>query len=292
MKSQKNSRMFLKTLGMGCLVSLMTLTLFYGNAQAFDLGRVTADKAAGLKDWVILDARPLKNIQAGHLPGALPFCWETYTRTDAHGVKYRTLPPGQLAQALGAMGVSHTAPILVYGDADSSWGGEGWVVWVLALLGHQGPVRFLDGGINAWQAKGLALTKKPTRPRDPVVYQPTVNKDLVWSADRVAARQQEVTLVDTRGYLTEWLPGHLPGAVHIPWEKFYQGKARTILSPKELKALLIKNGVDVTRPVVYYCTGGIRSGYTWLVHVLSGLPGAVNFEGGTEEWKAGRDLVR
>ena len=165
---------------MGCLVSLMTFTIFYGNAQAFDLGRVTVDKAAGLKGWVILDARPLKNIQDGHLPGALPFCWETYTRTDDHGVKYRTLPPGQLAQALGAMGVSHTDPILVYGDADSSWGGEGWVVWVLALLGHQGPVRFLDGGVNAWQAKGLVLTKKRTKPRDPVVYQPTVNKDMVW----------------------------------------------------------------------------------------------------------------
>jgi thiosulfate/3-mercaptopyruvate sulfurtransferase len=190
------------------------------------------------------------------------------------------------------MGITHTDPILVYGDADSSWGGEGWLVWVLALLGHQGPVRFLDGGINAWQARGLPLTREKARPRDSAVYQPTVNDDIAWSADRVAARQQEVTLVDTRGYLTEWLPGHLPGAVHIPWEKFYQGKTRTVLPPEDLKALLIKNGVDVTRPVVYYCTGGIRSGFTWLVHVLSGLPGAVNFEGGTEAWKAGRDLVR
>jgi thiosulfate/3-mercaptopyruvate sulfurtransferase len=36
--------------------------------------------------------------------------------------------------------------------------------------------------------------------------------------------------------------------------------------------------------VVYYCAGGIRSGYAWLIHHLAGLPEAVNFEGGMEEW--------
>jgi thiosulfate/3-mercaptopyruvate sulfurtransferase len=39
------------------------------------------------------------------------------------------------------------------------------------------------------------------------------------------------------------------------------------------------------RPVVYYCKGGIRSAYAWMVHVLAGFPGACNFEGGMEEWK-------
>ena len=108
----------------------------------------------------------------------------------------------------------------------------------------------------------------------------------------MAERRNELNLVDTRGYLTEWLPGHLPEAIHIPWEKFYREKNRTALSPKEFKELLEKNGVDLTKPVVYYCTGGIRSGYAWLVHELSGLPSAVNFEGGTEEWTKNHSLVR
>jgi thiosulfate/3-mercaptopyruvate sulfurtransferase len=56
--------------------------------------------------------------------------------------------------------------------------------------------------------------------------------------------------------------------------------------------MLEKEGVDLRKPVVYYCTGGIRSGYAWLVHQLGNLPPAVNYEGGTEEWARKHALVR
>lgn len=90
----------------------------------------------------------------------------------------------------------------------------------------------------------------------------------------------------------EWLFGHLPGALHISWDAFYQGRRRQVISPEELKSLLEKKGVDLNKPVVYYCTVGIRSGYAWLVHQLSGLPAAVNWEGGAEEWAQKYPLVR
>jgi len=48
--------------------------------------------------------------------------------------------------------------------------------------------------------------------------------------------------------------------------------------------LLADHGIDQHKPVVYYCTGGIRSGYAWMVHKLSGLGPAINFEGSTEAW--------
>lgn len=56
------------------------------------------------------------------------------------------------------------------------------------------------------------------------------------------------------------------------------------MSPEELKNLLAEHGIKFDKPVVYYCTGGIRSGFTWLVHSLSGQGTAINFEGGTEAW--------
>lgn len=268
-------------------------TFFLPSTRALELHRVTPEKAAvRMSEWRVLDARPLKAWQRQHLSGSQSFSWETYTRIDGSGVPYRILPPEQLASILGGLGISETDPVLVYGDADSSWGGEGWIVWMLAWLGHQGPVYFLDGGIGAWQKAGKSLTSDASAHRAEARYQARVNPDFFWTADQVAARRHDVTLIDTRGFLTEWLPGHLPTAVHIPWEKFYEGKNRTALSSEKLKALLKKNGVDLTKPVVYYCTGGIRSGYAWLVHELSGLPSAVNFEGGTAEWKKQRALVR
>ncbi|MFH0725482.1 MAG: rhodanese-like domain-containing protein [Pseudomonadota bacterium] len=276
----------------GALV-LVFLTGALLEANALDLHRVTPDGAASAGGkWIVLDARPQKNWQEGHLPAALSFSWEALTRTDPDGVRFRIFPPEELSMILGSMGISHTDAILIYGDANSSWGGEGWGIWVLAWLGHQGPIYFLDGGIQAWQDQGKALTTDLPVKRPPATYQVQVNPDMFWTEDQVAAREKDITLIDTRGYLMEWLPGHLPGAIHIPWENFYQGKNRTALSSDALKALLEKNGVNLTKPVVYYCTGGIRSGYAWLVHELSGLPSAVNFEGGTEVWTKKRPLVR
>ncbi|MDO9264742.1 MAG: rhodanese-like domain-containing protein [Desulfosalsimonadaceae bacterium] len=256
-------------------------------AWGFDLQRIgTSTAAAKQNQMVFLDARPLRNWQENHIPGAMSFSWETYTGTDAGGVKYRIFPPEKLAAALGKMGIRNTDTIVVYGDADSSWGGEGWLVWMLAWLGHQGPVYCLDGGFASWAADKQPVSKATEANRAPTVYALNVQPQVTISAKQIMARQKNINLIDTRSYLTEWLPGHIPGAIHIPWEKFYTGQHRRALSPEALKVLLIKHGVDLRKPVVYYCTGGIRSGYAWMVHELSGLPGAMNFEGGMEEWNA------
>jgi thiosulfate/3-mercaptopyruvate sulfurtransferase len=55
------------------------------------------------------------------------------------------------------MGISEGSTIVVYGDADSSWGGEGWVLWVLDYLGHKGKLLLLNGGIRAWVKEGFPL---------------------------------------------------------------------------------------------------------------------------------------
>jgi len=269
------------------MLLLILAALLWVSSPAFglDLQRIEVSEAAANQNkMVFLDARPVKVWQQSHIPEARSFSWETYTRTDADGVPYRTFPPAEMAAALGKLGISQTDAVVIYGDADTSWGGEGWAAWALAWLGHQGPVYCLDGGFSLWRAKGLPVSDAPgikISPKDYVFnLQPSVNI----RTDEIKARANGITLVDTRNYLTEWLPGHLPGAVHIPWEKFYEGPNRRFLSTENLKALLVKNKVDLSKPVVYYCTGGIRSGFAWMVHQLAGLPDAVNFEGGTEEW--------
>jgi thiosulfate/3-mercaptopyruvate sulfurtransferase len=248
--------------------------------------------AAKLNELIVLDARPQKEWQQGHIPDAISFCWEDYTRTDATGVQWRIFPPEELAKALGSLGVSHMDAVLVYGDGDTSWGGEGWMVWLLAWLGHQGPVYFLDGGIQSWRETKQPVSSDAGRKRSSVEYQVNLQPQVNITATQLAADPGQFTLIDTRKYLTEWLPGHIPGAIHIPWEKFYQGPHRRILSPDSLKSLLEQNGVDFKKPVVYYCTAGIRSGFAWMVHQLSGLPATINFEGGTEEWGKQQPLVR
>jgi len=266
------------------LVLLFTL-IMTSTSPAFgaDLGLLTPSALTGDNTWIFLDCRPEKLYHQGHLPGALSFSWEKLTATDKDGVKYRILPPDELAAELGRMGISETSKIVVYGDADTSWGGEGWAAWVMTWLGHQGPVRVLEGGISAWKQAGFPLVKEQPKEAQKAPYVVNLQPGTDVTVKQLVEHGEQYTLVDVRSTL-EWIKGHLPGAVHISWEKFYQGPNRSPLPKAQLQKLFSDHGVNPDKPVVYYCTGGIRSGYTWMVQELSGLGTAINFEGGTEAW--------
>jgi thiosulfate/3-mercaptopyruvate sulfurtransferase len=108
------------------IAALLTMMCLSGSVSAANLGLIEPAVLNGEQaKWVVLDARPKAEWQAGHIPGARSFCWENYTRTDEKGVEYRVLPPQQLAAALADMGIDEKTPVVVYGDADTSWGGEG-----------------------------------------------------------------------------------------------------------------------------------------------------------------------
>ena len=57
-------------------------------AMAADLGLIEANALKGNSAmWIILDSRPKSDWEAGHIPGAIPFFWESYTRTDVQVVQ-------------------------------------------------------------------------------------------------------------------------------------------------------------------------------------------------------------
>ncbi len=268
-----------------CLLIIISSVLIMSNpGRAADLGLIAADRLKeNPSDWIIIDARPKGAWLSGHIPGAHSFSWEDYTRTDEKGIPYRIMPPKYIAGSLGKMGINSQTPIAIYGDADSSWGGEGWACWVLTWMGHQGPIRLLDGGIQAWTEKNFSLAVGITLPSKQAVYEVGQNDSVLISGTGIHTNPDKYQLIDTRS-TWEWIKGHLPKASHISWEKFYKGKNKSPLNPAETRALLEENDIDTQKPAVYYCTGGIRSAYAWMVHTLAGLPAAVNFEGGTEEW--------
>jgi thiosulfate/3-mercaptopyruvate sulfurtransferase len=270
------------------LLVLMMVLMTNHSSWALQLQRLDIQNgSAKIEDMILLDARPQAQWQQNHLPGAFSLSWEDYTRTASDGVKYRTLPAHEFAPKLAAMGINPQSTLLIYGDADTSWGGEGWLAWALAWLGHQGTVYLLDGGIQAWQQAGLPVnnhTPPLVSENDCVDYQTEQTSAVNISAQELAGNAEKYTIVDTRNYWTEWLPNHIPGAIHIDWKSFHHGDQHRLIGGQQLKALLQENGVPLDKPIVYYCTGGIRSGFTWMVHSLTDLPPALNFEGGTAEW--------
>ncbi len=234
---------------------------------------------------VILDTRPIREWERGHIAGALNFPWERLTRTDGNGVAYSSLSPPELASVLAARGIDDKSPVVIYGDADTSWGSEGYGVWLFAWLGHKGPIRLLNGGIQGWRSRKLPLVKgAEQRVVAKTVYQVDLKPRYGVSTEEIQNRRGAFTLVDVRSTF-EWLMGSIPGAVHIPWHDFYTGKDHHPLSAAELKKLLAQRGVDLSKPVVFYCTGGIRSAYAWMIYQLAALPDGRNYKGGWAAWE-------
>lgn len=269
-----------------CALAFLLLALCAASAFAADLALIDVNAAKSTAArYVILDARPKGDWQAGHIPGAIPFTWESFTRTDARGVKYSSLPPQELAAALSRLGIDEKTPLLIYGDADQSWGGEGYASWLFSWLGHKGPIRLLKGGIQAWQGHNLPLAKGAEKPLPGKArYHVDLKPQYLVSTEEVQRNNGGFTLIDTRSTL-EWIRGKIPGAIHIPWDDFYTGKDRHPLSREELKRLLAKHGVDPGKPVVFYCLGGIRSAYAWTVYQVAGLPDGRNYKGSWAAWE-------
>jgi thiosulfate/3-mercaptopyruvate sulfurtransferase len=195
----------------------MMLPANFTSALAHDVGLIEPRALArNPAAWVVLDTRPKSEWQAGHIPGARSFSWEDYTGTDGKGIPYKVRPPREMAEALGAMGIDEKTPVTVYGDADKSWGGEGWAVWMLAWLGHKGPIRLLNGGIQAWRAGGLPLQNGDEKYSGRSArYRYVLQTQTDVSTAELQRLLGSVTIIDTRSTL-EWLRGRIPTAVHIP----------------------------------------------------------------------------
>ena len=267
-------------------ISLVLLSLLGGIAEASNLGIIeNTELHKKLSQWVILDTRPRAEWLSGHIPGALSFSWEDCVKAEGKDGQYSLKPPQELADKLGKLGVGEYMPVVVYADDDKNWGAEGWGGWVLSWLGHNGPVLLLAGGTRSWKDKKWPLTAGMEKQNIvPFPYQYRLDSRVNITTAEIMKQGKSLTLIDTRSTL-EWLAGSIPGAVHIEWTKFYSGPERRPLPPEALKKLLKDKNADLQKPVVYYCTAGVRSGFAWFVHQLSGLPRARNYAGGMESWK-------
>ena len=270
----------------GILTAVTLLVALSSVSFAADLALIDAATLKGnTSKWVILDSRPKSEWEAGHIPGAIQFFWDSYTRTDAKGVKYSSLPPQEYAAAFAKLGIDEKTPLVIYGDADKSWGSEGFSAWLFTWLGHKGPVRLLNGGIQAWKGQDFPLSKDVARPFNAKTrYQVNLKQQYIVSTEDIQNAKGAYSLVDTRSTF-EWFKGKIPGAIHIPWDDFFTGKDRHPLPAADLKKLLAKHGVDTSKPVVYYCLGGVRSAYVWTAHQLAGLRDAKNYKGSWAAWE-------
>ncbi len=250
----------------------------------------------GRKDVVFLDARLRLLPLAGRIPGSRPSPWTDFTDPGVPGPTGLLDPDdARLGKKLGALGITPDAWVVVYGDSLSGWGEDGRIGWMLEALGHP-RTSILDGGLVAWKEAGLPISRWGTGHPEPSPPLP------IQRQEESSATRQEILrtlttpsprplLVDSRtpeeyqGATPhgESRGGHLPGALSYEFKNVLDAKG--VLRPEEeLVREFAAMGLEKDRPIIAYCTGGVRSGHAFMVLKHLGFSQVKNYPGSFWEW--------
>ena len=229
----------------------------------------------------------------GHLPGAsfLHLDRDLSAPMDGRNGRHPLPDPRQLADRLGAAGVSASTQVVVYDDAGGMIAGRLW--WLLRWLGHE-RVAVLDGGIGQWLKEGRPLSTELPVPAPARFAEKIAVRDWVLSADEVQANigSDALCLIDARApdrfrgenETLDAVGGHIPGARN----RFFRDNldAQGLYRPaaelrREFLALLA--GFDPAQGVMC-CGSGVSACHSLLAMEIAGLPGARLYAGSWSEW--------
>lgn len=247
--------------------------------------------------------------RAAHIPGAVYANLDTalsakHGVAGAHGVVVAKEegPPAsggrhplpsreKFAAWLSGVGFANDMQAVVYDRNGANYCGRLW--WMLKWMGHEA-VAVLDGGLQAWQAAGGAVTDR----EEPSHFQSNfvTGKPLTQLVDTktVATRltQADQTLIDARApqrYRGEVEPldpiaGHIPGALNRPFSENLgpDGKFKPAAQLRaEFESLLA--GRDPST-VVHQCGSGVSAVPNLLAMQVAGLGSTALYAGSWSEW--------
>ncbi len=203
----------------------------------------------------------------GHIPGAV--FWDAYA--DLRNESYEPVGRAELEELISLSGVDEDTTLVFYGY------GAALGFWLMRAQGHV-DVRMLAGSREqwseaggAWSAEVPAFVRSSYRLREPRPTLLATRPDVEAAIDDPAQ-----VLLDTRSALEFngerfWpsgasedvgRPGHVPGAVSVPIDRFVSDGG-AFKEPEEIRAALEESGVSPDQTVIAYCTIGNRASQAW-----------------------------
>jgi thiosulfate/3-mercaptopyruvate sulfurtransferase len=247
----------------------------------------------------LLDTRPVMSYLFSHIPGAVHVNWKDFSDPASPMKSLLDSDLGRLEKKVGALGISQDRRVVVYADPFESWGDEGRIYWMLSYLGHP-LVQVLDGGWFKWKRENRRVERGPSKAA-PAEFKARVNPDLLMTKDELKKRinppSPVTVIIDARtreeylGQRSSGLPreGHIPGAVNIPWNAFYNADG-TVKSVEEIRKAVGGSGVSADKEVITYCTGGVRSAWLYFTLRFAGFDKTKNYAGSWMEWSQDSSL--
>lgn len=251
----------------------------------------------GNSNWIVVDCRfnladtavGYQNYQSAHIPGAV------YAHLDDdlsgppvtdHG-RHPLPAPQALAQLFSRLGISEDSQVVAYDDSGGMIAARLW--WMLRYMGHQA-VAVLNGGWQAWQAANLP-TKSGVERNDPAQFSGRPQAEWLVTLHEV---MRQPLLIDSRGaarYRGEVepidpQPGHIPGALNLPFESHLDGDGRFRNKDEMQAAFTAVLGDTAAEEATFYCGSGVSACVNLLALAHAGLGNGRLYVGSWSEWSS------
>jgi thiosulfate/3-mercaptopyruvate sulfurtransferase len=232
-----------------------------------------------------------------HIPGAQFLApLSEFSTPRAEGALILELPGvAVLDSVLESKGISDDSRIVLY-EAKEYFSPTSRAFFTLEYMGLGARVSILDGGLEAWQAEGRAVTAEAPAVT-PGHFTPHPHPELVVDAAFVKAHLEDKTvrIVDARdtafynGRDThQGRNGHIKGAASVPFQTVMDSAGK-FQSQALLRARFAEAGIKDGQTVVTYCHIGQQASLVWFAARLLGF-NAKLYDGSFQDWAARTEL--
>ncbi|WP_295957801.1 sulfurtransferase [Rhodoferax sp.] len=235
--------------------------------------------------------------RAAHIPGAvyahLDTALSAKTGPAMSGGRHPLPTQEAFAAWLGSVGFANGMQAVVYDRNGVNYAGRLW--WMLKWVGHDA-VAVLDGGLQAWQAAGGAVSAGVEPSKFSSNFVPAQALSTLVATETVVNQlgRASQTIVDARAtprFKGEVEPldpvaGHIPGALN----RFFKhnldvdGHFKPAAQLRDDFTSLL--GPRAPEELVHQCGSGVTACHNLLAMEHAGLTGSVLYPGSWSEWSA------
>lgn len=226
-------------------------------------------------DIILVDTRTAAEYKKGHIPKAinLPLAAIQSAATDK-----------DLADVFGSVGIADDTRCIFYDDIFGAVAAR--VCMALESLGGDG--RLLDVMYSMWLSKygpentpATDITQATARVFD--IKKDNPNRNIL--ADMDAVQSSSGVILDCRERLN-FLSGHIPGAVNMPYTMF-RDDSEILKSSDDLQRIFGNRGLDADKPIdiITYCgSAGTLSGLVYYALRYAGFTKIKMYANSFREW--------